>query len=108
MPSFLSLYKQWISFPLKAPFNALCENGRFLNRFPEGKGQSSHPATGNFWEDGNKFSNTFRCVSFLIFFYDLDFEVVEINGIYEIILIESRFGMALEFTNRAVEPDWLA
>lgn len=38
----------------------------------------------------------------------MDFEVVKVNGIYEIILIEPCFAVPLEFFDGRVKPDWLA
>ena len=42
----------------------------------------------------------------LIFFYNLYFKVIKIYGIYEIVLIESGFGVSFEFVYRVVKPDW--
>ena len=38
----------------------------------------------------------------------MDFEVVEVNRIDEIILIESCLGMTLEFVDCGIQPNWFA
>lgn len=43
-----------------------------------------------------------------LFFYNLYFQVVEFDGIYEVVASESCFVMSLEFFDVVVEPDWLA
>lgn len=38
----------------------------------------------------------------------MNLQVVEVDGVDEVILIESTFGMAFEFTDCGIKPDWLA
>ena len=51
----------------------------------------------------------FRCQEknqfFLIFLYNLDFQVVEIHMFYEIILVETGLAVVLEVLDILIQPD---
>jgi len=44
----------------------------------------------------------------LVFFYDMNFQIIKINGLDKIILRESGFIMALEIPDRSIKPDRLS
>ena len=46
--------------------------------------------------------------SLFLFFNHLDFQKIKINRIHETVLIESRFGMPLEFVDIHIQPDRFA
>ena len=44
----------------------------------------------------------------VLLFYDLDLQIVKINGVHEVVLIKPRLGMPFEFVDGGVKPDRLA
>ena len=46
-------------------------------------------------------------MSILIFFDHLDFQIIKVDSLYEIILSESRLTVPFEISNSFVQPDWL-
>lgn len=42
---------------------------------------------------------------FLVFFNNLDFQIIKIDTVYKIVLPETGFAMSLEITNIHIQPD---
>ena len=57
------------------------------------------PASNSQYQNGKYWLKT------LIFFYDLDLQIVKVDSLDEIILMESRLGVAFEFCDGLVQPD---